>query len=249
MPFPFGPQTIGALIKALAEGNSHSQLGTLFLSVGAHEWDRDEVGVNKEARVQGVIKGLLSRNDDAAERTALELARRAAVEGAGLPARWWPPLSDALAIDGYEYDKENERLVPDVPGVSVAEERSLLERELTDLGWVDAATHYRQVADNVSSGNWESANGQGRSFLEDVIPRAASALSGKKAPGDPRGALQFMKDKGLLRDGEFDLARGLWEISNSRGSHPGRSDRDEARFRLMVLTAYGRYLVSQVGDA
>lgn len=246
MSFPFGPQTVGALVIALAEGNSHSQLGTLFLTVGADNWDRDEEGVNKEMRVQGVLKGLRSEDDEEAERAALELARRACALGAMGPARWWPALEDALAVDGLEYDGDNERLVPAVPGVSIAAERSLLERDLVELGWDAAATHYRQAAENVSSGNWESANSQCRSFLEDLIPRMAATLSDKKTPEKARSALQHMQDKGLLGDGEFDFARGLWEMCNSRGSHAGRSDPTEARFRLLAVTAYGRFLLSQL---
>lgn len=245
MAFPFGPQTIGALIKALAEGNSHSQLGTLFLGLGVDRWDREGERVNKEVRVQGVIKGLRSEDGSAAERAALELAREAVVAGAGGPARWWPALIDALAADGFEYDGRNECLVPAVPGVSVARERSLLERDLRELGWDDAAAHYRQAADNVSSGDWESANGQGRSFLEDLIPRVAAGLGKGRAPGKPQAALQYMRDKKLLHDGEFDFARGLWEMCNSRGSHAGRSNPDEARFRLLTVTAYGRFLLSR----
>ncbi len=253
MPFPLSSQTIGALIKALAEGNSHTELGTLFMSLGVDRWDQEGERINKERRVQGVLKGLRAANDDTAAKAALELARSAVVAGAGgtgpwgsSPARWWQPLVDALAADGLEFDEKNGRLVPVVAEISMAGERSLLERALEERGWVDAATHYRQCADGVGLRNWESANGQGRSFLEDLIPRAALELGGTKAPGEPRGALRFLHDKGLLLEGEFDFARGLWELCNSRGSHAGRSDEEEARFRFVAISAYSRFLLSRL---
>ncbi|MBW8059853.1 MAG: hypothetical protein FVQ78_05860 [Solirubrobacterales bacterium] len=253
MPFPLSPQTIGALIKALAEGNTHSELGTLFMSLGVEQWDQEGERINKEKRVHGVLKGLRAADDEPAAKAALALARSAVV--AGTPrdgawrrsaAPWWQPLLDALAADGLEFDKERGLLVPAVAEVSIARERSLLEQALEARGWVDAAEHYRQCADGIGSRNWESANGQGRSFLEDLIPRAASELGGAKAPREPRAALQFLRDKGLLLEGEFDFARGLWEMCNSRGSHAGQSSEEEARFRFVAISAYARFLLSRL---
>jgi hypothetical protein len=126
------------------------------------------------------------------------------------------------------------------------EERSIVEERLEGRGWRDAAAHYRQCADGVGARNWESANGQGHSFLEDLIPRAATDIGGKKAPREPRAALQFLRDKNLLLEGEFDFARGLWEMCNSRGSHAGRSDGEEARFRFVAISAYARFLLSRL---
>jgi hypothetical protein len=253
MSFPLSSQTVGALITALAEGNSHSQLGTLFMSLGVDKWDEVGERINKETRVQGVLRGLREADDEASARAALELARRAAVAGAGSdgpwgsrPSPWWQPLIDALGADGLEFDREQGLLVPAVAAISVAEERSLLELALEEREWHDASTHYRQCAEGVGSRRWESANGQGRSFLEDLIPRVARELGGSKAPGEPRAALQFLRDKDLLMEGEFDFSRGLWEMCNSRGSHAGRSDEEEARFRFVAISAYARFLLSRV---
>jgi hypothetical protein len=253
MDFPLSPPSIGALIKALAEGNTHTELGTLFMSLGIAQWDREGDGINKEKRVQGILKGLQAAHSEAASKAAMELARHALVEGAGgsgpwdsPPARWCQPLIHALAADGFEFDQERGELVPAVAEVSISEERSMLEETLRTRRWDDAAAHYRQCADGVSARNWESANGQGRSFLEDLIPRVATEMGGKKSPGEPQAALQFLQDKRLLLEGEFNFARGLWEMCNSRGSHAGRSDAEEARFRFLAISAYGRFLLSRL---
>jgi hypothetical protein len=59
-------------------------------------------------------------------------------------------------------------------------------------------------------------------------------------------ALQDLRDAGKLLEGEFDFARGLWKVCNSRGSHAGLSDSDEARFRFLAVTAYGRFLLDRL---
>jgi hypothetical protein len=182
--FPFGPQTVGALVRALADGKSHSELTTLFMSLGLERWDRQGERINKETRVQGVIEGMRKADGETEARAAVELARTMVAAGGGRTI-WWNPLVDALAADGLDWDEEEEKLIPAVPSLSVPEERSWIGRRLTARGWEDSAAHYRQCADGVAARNWESANGQGRSLLEDLIPRAAGELGGPKAPGSP----------------------------------------------------------------
>jgi len=57
-----------------------------------------------------------------------------------------------------------------------------------------------------------------------------------------------MRDKGLLLDGEYDFARGLWQMCNARGPHASRSDAEEARFRFLAISAYARFLLSRLGE-
>lgn len=40
-----------------------------------------------------------------------------------------------------------------------------------------------------------------------------------------------------------DMLKGLWAMSHTKGSHPGRSDADETRFRLHAITATARLLL------
>jgi hypothetical protein len=40
------------------------------------------------------------------------------------------------------------------------------------------------------------------------------------------------------------LLKGIWKLGHTRGSHPGRSDADEARFRMVAITAIARFLLN-----
>lgn len=250
MAFPLGTQTLGALVKALAQSNTHTELGTLFFSLGVGSLDPGKQ-VNKETRAHTVLLELQQADDDASPKAALALARQAAQEGApkgGLwghsAAEWWQPLLDALAADGWEFDPETSRLTPTIPGISIPEELTGLEADLDRLGWTTAALHFRQAARGFAAGEWESANSQLRSFLEDFLPRMAEALTDKPAT-NPGAAIQRL-EKGSLLTGERDFLKGLWALSNERGSHAGESNKAEASFRLMIVTAAARFLLSRL---
>lgn len=79
-------------------------------------------------------------------------------------------------------------------------------------------------------------------MLEDVLPGAAEAVTGKR-PGS-RELPSTSSGTGSLAEGEYDLLRGLWDLSQHRGSHPGLSDEEEARFRLMFVTSECRFLLA-----
>lgn len=249
MDFPFTPKTIGALVEAIATGYTHATIGTLLLKAGAEDW-APERWDNKEHRMQLVFKDLRAAEDPDASTAALELARLTLEAGAPASARattriiWWEPLRDALAADGWEYDIEAARLTSVVPGVAIPEHLSGLEKELEERGWTTAAGHFRQAVEGFGAGHWATTNSQLRSFLEDMLPRAAEAADDKR-PSSARAALDVLK-KEVLLNGEFDFLKGLWTLCQSRGSHPGLSDRSEATFRLMVVTAEARHLLSRL---
>ncbi|MGB7686054.1 MAG: hypothetical protein WBL45_09775 [Solirubrobacterales bacterium] len=249
MDFPFTPKTIGTLVESIAMGYSHAGIGTLLLKAGADDWAPEQWD-NKEHRMQLVFKSLRAAEDPDAATAALELARLALEAGApasaGATTRiiWWEPLRDALAADGWEYDIESARLTSVVPGVVVPEHLSGLEEELEERGWTTAAGHFRQAVEGFGAGNWATTNSQLRSFLEDMLPLAAEATDGQR-PSSARAALDLLK-KEVLLDGEFDFLKGLWTLCQSRGSHPGLSDRAEATFRLMVVTAEAHHLLGRL---
>ena len=251
MSFPFSGPAIAALVDAIEGAFTHAQMRSLFLRIGVEQWDPGQGNANKAVRAQSVIEGLRSEHGQEATRAALRLAQEVlAVGGEDTPWRgasqWWRPLVTALAADGWEYDSSAKRLMPAVEAMSITDERGLLERQLMDLGWETAATHYRQAAAGISAEHWESANGQLRSFLESFLPQAAAKMLGTPIPKNPLAGLQNLMDRGLLLEGEFDFARGLWKLCNKRGSHAGRSDPEEARFRFLAATGYGRFFLSRL---
>jgi hypothetical protein len=248
MAFPFRSQSIGALVEAIATGYSDAKIGTLLLKAGADTW-APESWPNKERRVQDLFKSLRAAEDPEAEAAALELARLTLEAGAPSPGGksriiWWEPLRDAVAADGWEYDVESARLTATIPGVSVADQLNGLEAELSNRGWNTALGHYRQAVEGFGTKNWATVNSQLRSFLEDMLPRAAEAATGRH-PGSVRAALDALR-KEILVDGEFELLKGLWTLCQPRGSHPGLSDRRESTFRLMTVTSESRFLLDRL---
>jgi hypothetical protein len=243
---PFASRTVAVLVRAIDRGFSHADIGTLLLEAGADDWAPDQWS-NKQTRLQQVFAGMRKDASPASEKAGLELARLVLVRGDSSWGRadWFDDVEAALAADGWEYDSDAERLAPTVPGAKVAEEVEHVERELKARGWTTAAGHYRQALEAFGAGNWASANAQLRSLLEDLFPLAAEEVSGKR-PREVRAALDGLVKRKFLADGEYDFARGLWQLCQSRGSHPGLSDEEEARFRLVAVTAYCRFLLDRL---
>jgi len=237
------------LVRTIDQAYSNTGIGTLLLDAEADQWEPPKPA-NKQDRLQLVFRAMREDGSDEAETAALEIARRLLSAGAERarswrPMVWWDEAVDTLAADGWEYDIEADRVVSTVPGVPVAEETSRLEEELTRRGWTDAAGHYRQALEAFSRAEWAGSNAQLRSVLEDVLPGAAAAVTGGR-PQQPRAAIDILKQRWSLAEGEYELLRGLWDLSQHRGSHPGLSDEEEARFRLMFVTSECRFLLARL---
>jgi len=62
--------------------------------------------------------------------------------------------------------------------------------------------------------------------------------------GDGGNAIKQLKRAPALTPADGgDILEGLWAMSHTKGSHPGRSDADETRFRLHAITATARLLL------
>lgn len=249
MTFPFSSPTIAALIKAINQGYTKAKIGTLLLEVNADRWD-PKAGPNKETRLQGALDAMRESGEEEASKSVLRLAATVLNEGAGdgpfsHEAGWFEPLRGALAADGWEYDAEKHQLVSTVPGITVATETTTLEKCLRALGNEEAAGHYRQALEAFGTGNWASANSQLRSLLESLLPSLAEIVAGKR-PKDVQGAIDILQANDFLVEGENSALRGLWSLSQPRGSHPGLSSEPEARFRLMAVTAHCRFLLERL---
>ncbi|MCZ7537873.1 MAG: hypothetical protein M5T61_19390 [Acidimicrobiia bacterium] len=175
MSFPFSSRTLGYLVDAISSGYSATGMDTLFLKAEVDGWSR--VSGSKAAVVHDLLRNLRDDGGRTACEGAFELARLVLAHGKGgawdEPARWWTPLRDAVAADGWEFDENSDSFVPLVPGAPMAHETSWIEDELRRRGWTTAAGHYRQAVDNFADGNWAAANSQLRSFCEELLRTAA----------------------------------------------------------------------------
>jgi hypothetical protein len=247
--FPFRSRTVGVLIEAIDSAYSRAQIITLLLKAEADGWE-PATADSKERLLQLVFKEMRRADTDGAGRGARDLAQMVMEKISPPPigrSHWearWTALRDALAADGWEFDPDSSRLTPIVPGVSMPESLGGLEAELDERGWSTAELHFRRAANGLGDGEWESANSQLRSFLEDLLPNIAEEATGKR-PKNARAAIQALPDA-LVDPGERELVKGLWALCNERGSHPGESNPVEATFRLMTVTATARLLLSRL---
>lgn len=211
---------------------------------------------------------------DAGARRALlafvtELIQQQVKDPEHTPPQWFSELRDALLADGYQItwnpDALRSRVLTrqewlqdaggirysilptDAAPVQLAPEISALEAELATRGYTSVLNHYRQAVDGFTNHKYESANGDLRTTLEDLVIRLAEDCTGyQRLPQASQGnrAITHMVNGGHLpeEDGGM-LLRGLWKLSHTNGSHPGRSDADESRFRMQVITATARMLL------
>ena len=85
-----------------------------------------------------------------------------------------------------------------------------------------AAAHYRQAYESFVAGNWEAANGQVRSFVEDVLIEVGRRET-SKVRSDPSASLQDLRSQGFLDDPEWQTFKGFWQGIQDRGPHRGLS--------------------------
>jgi hypothetical protein len=239
-------RTLGILTRAMATAFSQGELGTLFMEVEARPWI-GRADVSREKRARWLLQALHDDGRPEAEKVALDLLQRVLAKGGsgwGTP-EWMSELENAIEADGLEWDSEEGRLVPTVPGLALPAEASALERLLVDKGLPIAAGHYRQAVESFSDGNWAAANGQLRSSIEATLPEIAQQLTGKQI-GNVPSAVDALRAAGHLVKGEEEFAKGLWALSHASGSHPGLSDQEDSRFRLLAVTGYLRYAVERL---
>jgi hypothetical protein len=263
--------TLAVLIK-IAIGPTMKEINTSLLAANLDRFIT--VTSSKESLVQTVLlaaRKAAEEGDKDAHRGLLAFAK----EQTRLflpPSQHGPEsqlfqLKDALLADGYElrWDETTtevegpfgETLIEpgpviyhirptDSPGAKMAEEITALEAQLAAAGFDVALNHYKQAIDNLSHHNYEASNSALRPMLEDVTFRVAQKYGYGGTSGG--NAINFMVDqKQFVPKGWGSLLQGAWAISHGEGSHPGRSDADEARFRMSIITSIVRRLLQHAG--
>jgi hypothetical protein len=259
----FSHPTEGLLIRVLG-GRSHGAIGTLLREVDLAQFDPGEgtskQWINKDKRLKQVFDAARSNDSPSVRQAMLRLVVELVNRHAGDPDAapdWLDELRERLLADGYELRQEivevsggwparrqaRYRLLPaGAAPAPLAPAISALEAELAQRNYAVALRHYGQAVRNFTNHDLEAANGQLRSFLENLFVQLASAHAGYMG-NEPVAALQQLRDKGTLLDGEFDLLRGLWKLSQGRGAHQGLTTAEEALFRLQTTTSAARFLL------
>jgi hypothetical protein len=138
---------------------------------------------------------------------------------------------------------------PPTPHRSPSRPRSPHSRLSLPAAVTTTRNHYQQAVDNFLHHNYEAANGALRTTLEDLVSRLArehAGYVGQGKPGEGGRAINHMVDMGSLPENDGGLLlKGIWKLAHTRGSHPGRSDAEEARFRMVIITAIARFLLDR----
>ena len=140
-------------------------------------------------------------------------------------------------LESYGYSVKDGKILEINPEpISVVEELSEIENNLDNLGFSIALNHFQQAIDNYSNSNYESCNSQIRSFLEDFFIQFTKVKTDDDFT-DPNSALQHLKNNEIIDPNEWNLARSLYSMCCTNGSHRGLSNKEEALFRLHFSTS------------
>jgi hypothetical protein len=212
---------------------THAELDNLFLEF---DLSYDQFGGGIQPHANGLVSTLCERPDadDALTRVVEYVLEHGYGDGT-------KRLLHLLRLDGFEWHKA--QLIPTTPQpAALARELSQLELDLQHFRLHVAAAHYRQAHESFAASNWEAANGQIRSFMENLLIELGKPETSKARP-DPAAALQDLRDHGFIDHPAWQMFRGFWQGIQDNGPHHGLSDEQEALFRLHVATSIARYVI------
>lgn len=257
--------TLGLVVEAAADRLTASELKTMLMRADLWQFGEDKSITNKQEIVRNRILAARdyaeSYGDKDVRQSLLTFIRMLLERATSNPfhmPEWLGDLREALLADGYEIREadqwnkmvstSNYQILPtDVGPVPLSTEISALEAELRGRGYDEALAHYRQAVDAFARHDYEAANSQLRPALESLVMRLAEDHTSYTRPtkaGDGTHAIDHLIQAPALARGDGgDMLKGLWAMSHTRGSHPGRSDADETRFRLHAITAAARLLL------
>lgn len=161
---------------------------------------------------------------------------------------------NALKHDGYTVDGLKVRSVlPE--SVPVAQQEDEVTHLLRKHAFTTALGHLEQAIAAHTRGDWAAANGQLRSFAEELFDRIAHELSQGSTAALPTSHAhrEWLANRSptffetQLNEwelgGKGGFVQGFWRRLQPAGSHPGLSDEADCTFRLhLVIIVAGHYL-------
>ena len=163
-----------------------------------------------------------------------------------------PAFVHALARDGFtlEDDGTLRRALPCIADLPRADDE--IHTLLDELNMETAKGHLDQAIANHSQGKWAAANGQLRTFLEElfneIARRLAPTRAAKMSSSENMKQLLAMTDPPFLQEslGEWsqdgkNFINGVFKRLHGEGSHPGLSGDDDSTFRLHLVLILARH--------
>jgi hypothetical protein len=84
-------------------------------------------------------------------------------------------------------------------------------------------------------------------MLEDVILRVAQKYDYKGTVAGGAAVNWMVDQRKVVPENWGRLLQGAWDTSHPDGPHLGRSNTDEARFRMVMITSIARRLLQHAG--
>jgi hypothetical protein len=183
-------------------------------------------------------------------------------------AELWDKLERYLNLDGFALLKEVEddfgNEIVRITGLTLAmpdfaelpESENEVELLLSRYGFDTAKHHLSRVKENITQGDWESANSQCRTFLEALTDAIAETLYPTEAANKKSGhqKRQLLANKGFLSKDKHEFSDGkdqayipgLTKLLHPDGPHPGISTQHDAIFRLQIVVVTARWLLKRL---
>jgi hypothetical protein len=280
----FNRLTIVAAVEVVAGFNSHDDMNVFEVQWDIEQYVSTS---SKSARIASWSKVATSVDPmvmtEAGKmklsRAIVELAVQAPGSKKGEPS--WRRFLAGLRFDGFEVVTDRvldpsgrqsifddgpreievavlRRMLPDdLPGMDFreadSEVDSLLQKHLLTV----AAGHLEQATSAFQRGEWAAANGQLRTFYQDLLDRIAVKLGFDEARSDDAKRAYLASDSSgpflLAQYNEWENDRGkpafvlgLWARLHPEGSHPGLSEEDDCTFRLQVTLITARLFLRRL---
>lgn len=255
----FSRTTVVALINALEKGLTVAEFDRMLLRYGLEDIAPASLGT-KPKRLNALAEYLIDTpqaTGPLGSPLVLELIeeeisrRRDSYAFGGSIEDALPELVNSLKKDGYAIQDGSLRtMLPQSVQLPKKEDelQSLLDRFQFDM----AKGHLDQSIAAHTRGDWASANGQLRTFVESLFSSIAQVLAPQEVAqlGSSHQQREFLAkltppflDPSL---NEWELGdkggfvQGFWRRLHPQGSHPGLSDEEDSTFRLhlVVLTMH-----------
>lgn len=265
MAAEFSPRTVIAAVEAF-RFSTNAQIENLALEYNLRGVLGDGGIAKKESRLAQHLVDNPGLEGYEASSLVHELIERVLAErchssrGEPLdPAEQVPELVRSLRQDGFEVvDHKLARVLPDA--VPVAEARDELTRLLQVHGLLTALGHLDQAIAANARGQWAAANGQVRTFVEELFDRIAGLISGGETDGLPTSHARRewlarcdppFFEAGLNeweQGGAGGFVQGFWKRLHPRGAHPGLSDERDSSFRIHLALLVAEHFLRRLDE-
>ncbi len=236
------------IMRRLTQAKFEEQM--LYLALDMEKLPRQGMSVDSKANLLvAFAKENASHPTASGEPLVEEIVKRAA--GMARPDEDLA-FARALSRDGFTLSDDGVVVSTLPPEADLTGANDELHSLLDELDMVVAKNHLDQAIQNHAVGNWASANGQLRPFLEELLNEISRRLDTENADAqfsseNRRARLAAIEPPFLVESlGEWstdgkNFINGVFKKLNPEGPHPGPSNEEDCTLRLHLALIVGRH--------